>query len=60
MNQKETINKNIIVELTKAFNERNLAAIDKLVAKYIIEHRPGAGQGVEATKGFLLALQIVT
>jgi predicted ester cyclase len=28
-----------------------------LVAKNIIEHRPGAGQGIEATKGFLMALQ---
>jgi predicted ester cyclase len=55
--QKETFNKNMVIELTKAFNERNLSAIDKLVAKDIKEHRPGAGQGVEATKGFLLALQ---
>lgn len=57
VDQKETANKNIIVELTKAFNQRNLTAIDKLVAKDIIEHRQGAGQGVEATKGFLMALQ---
>ncbi len=28
-----------------------------LVAKDIQEHRPGAGQGVDATKGFLMALQ---
>jgi hypothetical protein len=55
--QNETFNKNIIINLTKAFNERNLSAIDKLVAKDIIEHRPGARHGGEATKGFLLALQ---
>ncbi len=50
-------NKDVIVGLTDAFNERNLSAIDKLVAKDIKENRPGAGQGVEATKGFLKALQ---
>ncbi len=50
-------NKNIIIEFTKAFNDRNLTAIDKLVAKYVIEHRPGAGTGIDATKGFLLVLQ---
>jgi len=50
-------NKNIIIELTNAFNERNLTTIDKLVAKDIIENRPGAGQGIDATKGFLMALQ---
>jgi predicted ester cyclase len=57
VDQKETFNKNMVIDLTKAFNERNLSAIDKLVAKDIIEHRPGSGQGIEATKGFLLALQ---
>ena len=57
VDQKEIIYKNIIVELTKAFNERNLTVIDKLVAKDIIEHRPGAGQSIAATKGFLMALQ---
>lgn len=50
-------NKNVIIDLTDAFNERNLTAIDMLVSKDIKEHRPGAGQGVEATKGFLMALQ---
>ena len=50
-------NKNVIIELTDAFNERNLTAIDILVAKDVKEHRQGAGQGVEATKGFLMALQ---
>jgi predicted ester cyclase len=50
-------NKKIIVEFTNAFNNRSLTAIDALVAKNIIEHRPGAGQGIEATKGFLMALQ---
>ena len=50
-------NKKIIVEFTNAINNRNLTAIDNLVAKNIIEHRPGAGQGIEATKGFLMALQ---
>jgi predicted ester cyclase len=50
-------NKNVVVELTDAFNQRNLSAIDMLVAKDIKEHRPGAGQGVDATKGFLMALQ---
>lgn len=49
-------NKDIVVKLTDAFNERNLTAIDMLVAKDIKEHRPGVGQGVEATKGFLIAL----
>jgi hypothetical protein len=57
VDQKEIINKNTIVELTNAFNERNFSAIYKLVAKDIIEHRPGAGQGIAATKGFLMALQ---
>lgn len=57
MDQKEIINKNTIVELTKAFNERNHTAIDILVAKDIIEHRPGVGQGIAATKVFLMALQ---
>ncbi len=50
-------NKDIIVQFTKAINERNLTAIDNLVAKNIIEHRPGAGQGIDATKGFIMALQ---
>ena len=50
-------NKNLIIDLTDAFNKRNLTAIDTLVAKDIKENRPGAGQGVEATKGFLMALQ---
>jgi predicted ester cyclase len=50
-------NKDIVISLTDAFNERNLTAIDMLVAKDIKEHRPGAGQGIEATKGFLMALQ---
>lgn len=50
-------NKDIVIGLTDAFNERNLTAIDLLVAKDIKEHRPGAGQGIEATKGFLMALQ---
>jgi predicted ester cyclase len=50
-------NKDVIVELTDAFNDRNLTAIDMLVAKDIKENRPGVGQGVEATKGFLMALQ---
>ncbi|HXS60200.1 MAG TPA: hypothetical protein VN703_05250 [Candidatus Sulfopaludibacter sp.] len=49
-------NKNIIVLFTNAINERNLTAIDALVAKNIIEHRSGAGQGIDATKGFLMAL----
>jgi predicted ester cyclase len=50
-------NKDIVIRLTDAFNERNFTAIDMLVAKDIKEHRPGAGQGIEATKGFLMTLQ---
>ena len=50
-------NKNTIIRLTDAFNEKNLTIIGKLVAKDIKEHRPGTGQGVGATKGFLMALQ---
>ncbi len=50
-------NKNIIIQFTTSVNERNLTGIDRLVAKNIIEHRPGAGQGIGATKGFVLALQ---
>ncbi|TVP40776.1 ester cyclase [Candidatus Nitrosocosmicus arcticus] len=49
--------KDIVVNLTNAFNDRNFTAIDILVAKDIKENRPGAGHGVEATKGFLMALQ---
>jgi hypothetical protein len=36
-------NKKIIIEFTNAINNRSLTAIDKLVAKNIIEHIPGAG-----------------
>jgi len=50
-------NKKIIMEFTNAINNRSLTAIDALVAKNIIEHRPGTGQGIDATKGFLMALQ---
>jgi predicted ester cyclase len=50
-------NKNVIIELADAFNQRNFTAIDMLVANDIKEHRPGEGQCVEATKGFLMALQ---
>jgi steroid delta-isomerase-like uncharacterized protein len=50
-------NKNIITQFTNAFNDRNLTAIDNLVAKNNIGHRLGAGQSIEATKGFLMALQ---
>ncbi|WP_148686481.1 ester cyclase [Candidatus Nitrosocosmicus hydrocola] len=50
-------NKDVIIKLTDAFNDRNLTVIDMLVSKDIKENRPGAGQGVEATKGFLMALQ---
>ena len=36
-------NKKIIMEFTNAINNRSLTAIDNLVAKNIIEHRPDVG-----------------
>lgn len=42
--------------MTEAFNTRNVTALDDLIAQDIIENRPGVGQGIEATKGFLAAL----
>lgn len=50
-------NKHVVKELINVFNNRSLTALDNIVAKDIKEHRPGAGQGIDATKGFLVALK---
>jgi predicted ester cyclase len=56
LTQVEQRNKDIVVAMTDAFNTRNVTALDNLIAQDIIENRPGVGQGIEATKGFLASL----
>ena len=54
--QQEQRNKDIVLAMIEAFNNRNVTALDYLIAEDIVENRPGTGQGIEATKGFLAAL----
>lgn len=56
LTQDEQRNKDIVLAMTDAFNTRNVTALDNLIAQDIIENRPGIGQGIEATEGFLASL----
>jgi len=56
LTQDEQRNKDIVLAMIDAFNTRNVTALDDLIAHDITENRPGVGQGIEATKGFLVSL----
>ena len=53
-NKMEQTNKSIAQTfITKGFNEKDMAIIDKLVADNYIQHNSGSGDGKEALKGML-------
>jgi predicted ester cyclase len=47
------MNKSIVVAFTQAFNNRNITALDKLVAENEVEHNSLAHQGLDGVKQYL-------
>jgi predicted ester cyclase len=54
--QDENNTKAVILAFTKAFNDHNVTALDRVVDKNIIEPRPGVQSGINSTKQFLNSL----
>jgi predicted ester cyclase len=54
--QEENNTKAVILAFTKAFNDHNVTALDAVVDKNIMEHRPGVLSGINSTKQFLNSL----
>jgi predicted ester cyclase len=54
--EEENKTRSVILAFTKAFNDHNVTALDNVVDKNIVEHRPGVQSGINSTKQFLNGL----